>query len=143
MTHRIEAAASGEATHIEVQAGVRYWEDASVNGVQEDDDAPTVPLRNDKCWCPRIRLVDGVVEGWPAGVTADIHYKVCDEGEYWLTDADSNRLSKWKGHYVPNDFLCPDDEGYGDYIIMTIGGDGSIANWAMPEIDPEDWMSIA
>ncbi len=134
---------SAAPTHIEVEAAVRYWEDASVNSQPEDNDAPTVPLRNDKCWCPRIRLADGVVEGWPEGVTADIHYKVCDGGEYWLTDEAGNRLMRWKGHYVPNDFLCPDGEGFGDYIIMTIGANGHIENWSVPFVEPSDWTVIA
>ncbi len=129
-------------THIEVEANVRYWEDASVNGVFEDDDAPTIPLRKGTSWCPRICLADGVVEGWPEGTTADTHYKVCDEGLYWLTDADGTRLMKWKGYYVPDDFLCPDQNGYGDYIILNIGADGKVANWSAPEIDAEEWEVI-
>ncbi|MFK4871619.1 hypothetical protein [Novosphingobium sp. ZW T3_23] len=131
------------ATHIEVEARVRYWEDASVNGTPEDNDAPTIPLRNGDNWCPRIRLSDGLVEGWPAGVTADVHFKVCDEGLYWLTGASGERLMKWSGYYVPNDFLCPADEGFGDYIIMQIGEGGKIADWSVPEIDADEWESIA
>ena len=30
--------------------------------------------------------------------------------------------------YVPS-IMCPEGEGYGDYVIMEIDGDGRIANW--------------
>jgi hypothetical protein len=127
------------ATHIEAEAAVRYWDDASVNGVQDGEDTPTIPLRNGAAWCPRIRLADGMVEGWPAGTIAEIHYKVCDAGIYWLTDAAGARLAKWGGYYVPDDFLCHGDEGFGDYIILSIGGDGRIANYSAPVIDADEW----
>lgn len=31
-------------------------------------------------------------------------------------------------YYVPK-FLCPDDEGFGDYMYLTIDENGQIANW--------------
>jgi len=126
-------------THIEVEAGVRYWEDATVNGLDEDNDAPTIFGADGETWKVRIKLATGKVEGWPTGMIADVHYKVCDAGVYYLTDEQGNRLRKWNGYYVPNDFLCPNDEGYGDYIIMEIDGDGMIADWSEPEIDKTEW----
>ena len=123
-----------QAAYIEVSAGVRYWEDASVNGT-EDADGTLIPLRNGDNWEPVIRLADGAVMDWPQGITADIHYKVCDEGEYWLLDDERKRVAKWAGFYVPNDFLCPDDNGYGDYIIIKVGEDGKIDNWIAPYIE--------
>lgn len=116
------------AAYIEVDAGVRYWEDAIINGV-EDADGSLTPLRKGDRWCPVIRLDDGVVMDWPTGTVADIHFKVCDDGEYWLLDAERKRIAKWTGFYVPDDFLCRGDTGYGDYIILTIGPDGCIAKW--------------
>lgn len=126
------------ATHIEVEAGVRYWEDASVNGV-EDDDGTLIHGREGDLWKVRIELLDGIIEGWPEGMEADIHYKVCDAGEYWLTDANGKRLAKWKGHYVPDAFLCHGSEGFGDYIIMSVAIGGGIVGYSMPAIDPERW----
>lgn len=127
------------ATHIEVEAGVRYWEDAAVNGVQEDDDAPTIYGAENGAWGVRIDLERGRIEGWPEGMTADIHYKVCDDGQYWLTDSAGQRLAKWRGYYVPDDFLCPGEDGFGDYIIMHVDAGGSIENWRAPLIDPDRW----
>lgn len=121
------------AAYIEVAADVRYWEDASING-QEDTDGK-IPLRKNDSWCPVIELATGSVSNWPVGMSADIHYKVCDAGEYWLLDSDGQRIGKWAGYYVPNDFLCVGDNGYGDYIIFNIGADGLIKNWKQPEIE--------
>jgi hypothetical protein len=122
-----------KAIYIEVCAGVRYWEDASVNGV-EDTDGVLIPMRKGGTWTPVIRLADGAVMDWPQGMTADVHYKVCDQGEYWLLDDDLGRVAKWAGFYVPDDFLCHGDHGYGDYIIFKIGGDGLIEGWRAPEV---------
>lgn len=72
-----------KSTYIEVSAGVRYWEDASVNGA-EDTEGSLIPFRKGDNWEPVIRLADGMVMEWPQGTTADVHFKVCDAGEYWL-----------------------------------------------------------
>ncbi|RVT96417.1 hypothetical protein EOD42_13880 [Rhodovarius crocodyli] len=130
-----------EVTHIDVEAGVRYWEDATVNGVA-DEDGTLIPGRVGEHWKVRIRLADGVVEDWPAGTTADIHYKVCDEGQYWLSDASRQRQMKWAGYYVPNDFLCHGGRGYGDYIILEIDGAGVIQGYQQPTIDDEEWQVV-
>ncbi|PZU65206.1 hypothetical protein [Sphingobium sp.] len=129
------------ATRIEVEAEVRYWEDASVNGV-EDTDGTLIYGRDVDQWKISIDLTDGIVIGWPEGMEADIHYKVCDQGEYWLTDDAGNRLAKWGGHYVPNEFLCHGDEGYGDYIIMSVAIGGGIVGYQQPEIDPARWVVL-
>jgi hypothetical protein len=129
------------ATHIVVEAGVRYWEDATVNDVS-DDDGNLTPGRSGDCWCPRIELATGRIEGWPEGTVAAVHYKVCDEGEYWLANAAGERIAKWGGHYVPNDFLCHGDEGFGDYIIFKVQGDGLISGYEQPEIDPDRWVVL-
>ena len=121
-----------QATYIEVSAEVRYWEDASVNGA-EDTNGTLIPMRTNEHWRPVIRLSDGMVMDWPQGTTADIHYKVCDAGEYWLQDADRKRVAKWEGFYVPDDFLCPGDNGYGDYIILKVGADGLREKWRTPD----------
>ena len=73
---------------LKAECGVRYWEDAEVNGKQEDDDNPTIPCRTGDSWCPVIALDTGKIEGWPEGVTAKTHYKVCDAGRYSLLDAE-------------------------------------------------------
>jgi len=120
-------------TYIKVRAGVRYWDDATVNG-KEDEAGSLIPHRVAEDWCPTIRLTDGKVMDWPQGVTADVHYKVCDAGEYWLLDEDKLTIAKWAGFYVPDDFLCHGDTGYGDYIIFKIDADGRIQSWRMPEV---------
>lgn len=122
------------ATYIEVSAEVRFWEDATVNGT-EDWDGTLTPFKRGELWCPVIRLADGQIVDWPAGTVADIHFKVCDAGEYWLLDENKTRIGKWAGFYVPNDFLCHGDTGYGDYIILKIKADGFVCNWSEPQIE--------
>lgn len=125
-----------DARYIRVRAGVRYWEDATVGGVQ-DEDGSRVPMRDGEVWAPTISLVTGRILGWPEGVEAEIHYKVCDAGEYWLLDEESNQIARHEG-YVP-DGLCHGASGYGDYIIMNVGGDGRIKGYQRPSIEDADW----
>lgn len=124
--------------YIEVRAGVRYWEDARVNGV-EDTDGALIPCREGNNWHPRIRLSDGQIMCWPEGTEASIHYKVCDDGDYWLLNEKLDRVAKWVGDYVPDSILCIGDEGYGDYIILSVGADGRIIGWKNPDIDSSQW----
>lgn len=128
-------------THIDVEAEVRYWEDARVNGI-EDEDGTLIPGRCGVLWKARIDLEMGRVQGWPQGTSADIHYKVCDAGEYWLSDSGGARIAKWKGHYVPNRFLCHGDSGFGDYIIMKVGEDGTIRGYRQPFVDDDEWLVL-
>ena len=116
-----------EVTHLVADMGVRYWEDAIVNGEEDDDENPTIPLRDGERWRLKIDLSTGKIDGWPECVTAQTHYKVCDDGVYSLIGGDGAEVVKKDG-YVP-DMLAPQDDGYGDYVILDIGPDGVIAGW--------------
>lgn len=110
-----------------VEAGVRYWEDSTVNGVN-DEEGDLIPCRDGDTWKPIIDLESGIIINWEKGKEADVHYKVCDDGEYWLLDENDVKITKAKGYYVPS-ILSIGENGYGDYIIMKIDSDGKISNW--------------
>lgn len=112
--------------YLKAECGVRYWEDATINGVQ-DDDGNLTPLRAGDCWAPVIEIATGIIVDWPIGTTADIHFKVCDNGRYALLDADRSEICAITG-YVPK-IMSPGGSGYGDYVIMKVGPDGQIENW--------------
>lgn len=116
-----------EVKTLLVEAEVRYWEDATVNGI-EDENGDLIPCKVGNTWKPIIDLESGLITNWETGKEAKIHYKVCDAGEYWLQDENGDKVVKAKGYYVP-DFLAIDDSGYGDYIIMTVDKEGKINNW--------------
>lgn len=128
------------ATHFLANADVRYWEDAYVNEVC-DQDGTLIPGRVGNTWVVKIEIASGKVCDWPKGTSADIHYKVCDAGEYWLLNEAGEKLG-WRDGYVPGDFLCHGDSGYGDYIIMQIGPDGQIADYVRPDIDRLEWTAF-
>lgn len=136
MTIQVTTTIEFTPVRLLVSAGVRYWEDATVNG-DEDSEGRLIPMRSGDLWRPAIELASGRVLNWPQGTTADIHYKVCDAGEYWLEDADGKR-AKYKGDYVP-DILAVGDQGCGDYIILKISSEGMIDGWKEPQLDPEYW----
>lgn len=88
-------------------------------------------------WCPKIDVENGKIINWPEGNTANVNYKVCDEcGINYYED---NKLicNNDNYNYCP-DFLCPDEEGYGDYIFMTIEKDGTIIKWNKDKV--YDWV---
>lgn len=123
-----------EVKTLVVKAQVRYWEDAEING-EEDTDGSLVPCRNGEIWGPEIDLETGVITNWKAGTSAKIHYKVCDAGIYQLVDSAGKVIKEIDG-YVP-DILCPEDNGYGDYIIMHIDPSGKIDKWRVDLSDFE------
>lgn len=115
-----------DVTTLKVRAGVRYWEDATVDG-EDDTEGNLIPCRIADSWCPLIDLTTGKITNWNIATAADIHYKICDDGEYWLLDKDGNEV-KYIDGYVP-DIMCPKGNGYGDYIIMEVDESGTIQNF--------------
>ncbi len=123
--------------YLRAECGVRYWEDAEVNGV-EDTEGTLIPCRIGDIWCPVIDLDTGKIENWPEGTTASIHYKVCDEGVYTLLNENREVVASVDGYVIG--MMCPEGGGYGDYVIMKIGPDGAIANW---EVDLSEFEERA
>lgn len=115
---------------VEVRAHVRYWEDSTING-EPDEEGTLTPCREGDLWCPIIDIDTGVITNWTKGIKADIHFKVCDRGSYFLKDSDGNIVLSREDNYVPN-HLIPGS--YGDYIEMQIDENGKIANWR-PSLD--------
>jgi hypothetical protein len=114
-----------EVKTVLVKAHVRYWEDAVINGV-EDEDGTLTPCRKGNLWCPEIDIDTGIILNWPKGTKADIHFKVCDGGSYFVKDADGEIVLSRENDYVPNKLI---PGSYGDYIEMEINEDGKIFGW--------------
>lgn len=112
--------------YLKASCDVRYWEDAKVDGVV-DEDGSRIPLRIKDMWQIFVDLETGIIVDWPEGVTADIHYKVCDAGVYCLVNDNGEEYAE-REWYVPS-MLSPSGDGYGDYVIMKVGGSGKIEDW--------------
>lgn len=125
-----------EVKTLHVRAKVRYWEDATINGV-EDKDGKLMPCRQNEMWCPIIDLETGRITNWETGTLASIHYKVCDAGSYYLKDSEGNTVASIEEDYVPS-LLCPEENGYGDYIIMEVNNLGEIRGWEADLSDFEE-----
>lgn len=120
-----------ELTELRVKASVRYWEDAEVNGTEDTEG--NIPCREGDNWCPVIDIDSGKIKNWTIGVTAKIHYKVCDCCAWELYDDNGTFVVGENDGYVPNT-LCPAGSGYGDYIKMYVDENGQIEGWKF-EID--------
>jgi hypothetical protein len=138
MTIQIQTTVSFTPVFLSVAAKPRYWEDATVNGETDTEDGNLIPFKDGDVWNVHIVLENGRVLGWPEGTTASVHYKVCDDGQYWLEDEDGKR-AKWTSDYVPNDLLSIGESGYGDYIILKISAEGIIEGWKQPELNGKNW----
>ena len=129
-----------------VKAHVRYPEDSMIQEGPDDawgeDDAnqPKMPCMSyvdykyeGWYWCPVIDLATGRIKNWKQGVRASISYKVVDEFECYITDADDKIVTRYEG-YVPS-FMAITDEGYGDYVYLEIDENGMIADWSFTDRD--------
>lgn len=141
-----------EVKYIQVDTNVRYWENAEINGVNDINffetkgqgepkipcavkvkDEPESHIQSDHWhWKPLIDIETGQIVNWKKGVTADITYKVVDEFACDFLDAEKAVQFSYEG-YVPR-FMCPREEGYGDYIDMVIDEDGFIKDWDKEEV---------
>lgn len=106
-------------------AGTSQW-------IEENPDEPSMPyLYKDGdmyYWRPVIDLDKGQILNWPKDKEAKICYKVVDEFYCVLNDSNGDCVSEYND-YVPR-CMQLDEEGYGDYIYITIDSEGYIKNWA-------------
>jgi hypothetical protein len=126
MKTKIKIEKEVELKTLIVDAGARYWEDTSVDDV-DDTNGDLIPCREGERWKPIIDIETGVITNWKQGVKANVHYKVCDDGIYHLAD-EKGDIVLTKDGYVPG-ILDLDGESYGDYIILEIDETGKINNW--------------
>jgi hypothetical protein len=113
---------------LHVAAQVRYWDDSTVNGEEDSEDGKLIPCKEGELWCPIINVDSGVITNWEQGKKAEIHYKVCDAGSYYLRDAEGKTVLQIEQDYVPK-MLCPAESWDSDYIIMTVDENGLIEDW--------------
>lgn len=140
-----------DVRYLKVDAGVGYWEDSDVNGTPDVDmyeckgnAIPRMPFAvkvKEKSesniysdhwrWQPTIDVERGCIVDWPKGTTAQVHYKVCDDGVYNLLDPQKNIIVSVES-YVPD---CIGE--HGDYIVMGIDVDGNIDgfNFTADDVD--------
>ena len=140
---------------IKVNAGPRYFEDATANGeedISEEDEEngakPKMPCVQavevergiwskkkvtEYRWLLEIDGDTGIILNWEKGTEAVAHYKVCDDCmiDYFV---DGKFVCNNDGYYYVPDFLCLDDNGYGDYMDITIDKNGQIKNWSIARL---------
>ena len=89
----------------------------------------TIETRRD--WCPVIDVNEGKVLDWPEGFILNTHFKVCDQGVYVYSNYDETQQivsTDCELYYVPS-WLDDLGDGCGDYMYITINGDGTIKYW--------------
>ena len=137
-----------EVKFLKIDIPVRYEDDDIPFGfpfmIKQDD------LDKEKCerwihygdhdrWIATVDLDSHKLIGWPEGKKGEFYTKVCDEGFYYLLDAEGNVIISIEQSYVPNKLIPPDD-GYGDYINIEIDETGVITNWyGHPQVDEKEW----
>jgi hypothetical protein len=82
-------------------------------------------------WCPVIDVNEGKILDWTPGFCLNTHFKVCDQGVYVYSNQDESQQivsCDCREYYVPN-WLDDINDGYGDYMYISVNGDGTIKNW--------------
>ena len=110
----------------------RRWETSQINGMEDNYANPKMPCietteNGVPFWRPIINLDNGQIVNWRQGTTASIHYKSVDGNYIDIIDRNTNTIKEYEG-YVPQ-FLCPKEDGWGDYVIMDIDEDGFIQDF--------------
>ena len=111
-----------DVIYLKARIGVRHWEDSD----WEDSDN-LIPCRSGDNWIPIIELQTGKIINWQEGKNASIHFKSCDDNEFYLLDKDNNIIVGIYGYVI--DMMCPKENGDGDYVIMDIDSNGFIQDW--------------
>lgn len=131
MRTKIKIEQDVEVAGIECWIHPRRWDTSEINGVEDDNAEPKMPLIEEHfgelAWHIIINPNTGQICQWPQGTTASIHYKSVDENYIQFLDDRLGIIKEYEG-YVPN-FLCPKEPGYGDYVIMDIDENGYIQNF--------------
>lgn len=143
--------------YLKIDAFVRHWVDCDFstdngeNWFMDFEDTmeehnrigKIIPGSDGERWKITIDLWNGKVMDWPAGFCLRTHFKVCDEGIYTFLDVNEkeviNITDEYDQYYVP-DFLSIEDEGYGDYILINIDGDGEIEHFDRMIAQIEDYF---
>lgn len=86
-----------------------------------------IPFRIGEYWMPVIDLEKGVILNWNGNIRLTTYFKVYDECSFKIV-SNGKTLFEQIDDYVPS-ILSIDDNGYGDYIYMTINEKGEILNW--------------
>jgi len=119
--------------YLKVVANPRYLEDTYLNG-KEDKEGEICIYDNDKQILDFvIDMVEGKILNWNNTQGAKIHYKIADEGKYYLIEYISQHMysikKEYSSYYVVDELLAIDRNGYGDYMIMEVDKNGYIKNY--------------
>jgi hypothetical protein len=114
---------------LELKARVRYFEDCDMRDLDGVNifSHNRIPFRIGEYWMPVIDLEKGVILNWDSKVRLKTYFKVCDECSFTIV-SNGKTLFEQIDDYVPS-ILSIDDNGYGDYIFLTINEKGEILNW--------------
>lgn len=131
MKRKIKVEQEVEIIGIECWIHPRRWNTSEINGMNDDNDEPKMPLVEEHygelAWHIIINPETGQIGQWPQGTTASIHYKSVDENYIHFLDDRLGIIKEYEG-CVPN-FLCPKEDGWGDYVIMDIDENGFIKDF--------------
>ncbi len=131
MKRKIKTVQEIELAGAECWIHPRRWSTSQINGVNDVDDNPQMPLisehKGENAWHIVVNLDNGQICNWPQGTKASIHYKSVDANYIDILDDRLGIVKEYEG-YVPN-FLCPKEDGWGDYVIMEIDENGFIQDF--------------
>lgn len=117
MKARIKIEKEVDIKMVKIDVAVRYG---------DEDMRNDFPLRKGDMWSAIIDIDKKKILDWPQGIQGNFYMKICDEGSYFLLDAEGNTVASIENDYVPNSLLPGE---YGDYLALDIDEEGIITNW--------------
>jgi hypothetical protein len=119
--------------YLKIEANPRYLEDTYLN--EKEDEKGEICIYDNTTGMLDfiIDMVEGKILGWDNTQEAKIHYKIVDEGKYYLIEYIAQYMyvirKEYYSCYVVDELLVINDKGYGDYMIMEVDKDGYIKNY--------------
>lgn len=102
----------------------------------ENNIFPHTTQTNDKRYNAHTNIIvdieNGKIIDWPIGNCGIIMSKPVDSGIYTFMNENKENVLRISDYVI--DGLDIDDEGFGDYIYLTILKDGTIKNWNSEKI---------
>lgn len=112
---------------------VRYWENAQFYCPNDKTANCGIPGRDGQYWDCTIDIDSGKILNWIWDVVGSVYFKVYDEFSCEFIDDKGRYIYTIKNDYVP-DFMCPKEQGFGEYIIMDIDEAGTIEKWSVHKV---------
>lgn len=119
-----------EMKYLKCKIHVVNFGEAEVNGIEEEEENPKMPLIYNDRWYITIDLDLGKILNWTQGTTARTWYRVFEEGNsYQYLDENLEQISIHTRCFLHRLAIWDGESGYVKRITLDIEADGTIKDF--------------